>query len=174
MAQISIADQRLALTPAETEYLSQFLNAGDPAGFYLAYYSMVGGSDSSEFGAEQMAQQAKISTFSDRIGAVAFLANSVLQESHGALGDRTYEGIYFLSQHVALSANTAIQDQLTSGTGLIAGSASSAVSRGASRCPGAIWTMSALPSPPESWTRQSRSRSGLRPSVSVSMATAPR
>ena len=37
--------------------------------------------------------------------------------------------------------------------------------------PAGIWTTSAVPSPADSCTTQSRSRSGLRPSVSVSMAT---
>ena len=39
--------------------------------------------------------------------------------------------------------------------------------------PAAILMTSAVPSPGESWTTQSRSRRGIRPSVSVSIAIAP-
>ena len=54
-----------------------------------------------------------------------------------------------------------------------AGSASRAFRRGADQSLPSSCTRWALSSPAESCTRQSRSRCGLRPSVSVSMATEP-
>jgi hypothetical protein len=54
------------------------LQAGDRAGFYLAYNAMT---DSA-----QALRQAKIATFSGLVGGAAFAANRFLQDEFGADG----------------------------------------------------------------------------------------
>lgn len=105
---------RLSLTTQELEYLQRFLDAHDRAGFYAAYYAMTSSEPGSplenpfgdaEFGKREASLQAKISSFSENVGAAAFLANRVLQEQHRNNG---YDGIYFLSQQVAQAAMDAM------------------------------------------------------------------
>lgn len=125
MVDVSLTMDRLALSDEELRYLDQFLAAGDRAGFYLAYYSMVSSDDTvlvpSEVGKREIALQSKIATFSGDVGAVAYFANRVLQESRGAGTDESdYDGIYYLSQQVARSAyNSIVDDRNLPGTGLI-------------------------------------------------------
>jgi hypothetical protein len=69
--------------------------------------------------------------------------------------------------------NTAISKRAKWKILTIAESANRAFRRGADQSLPSNWTRWAVLSPAESWARQSRSRRGLRPSVSVSMATDP-
>jgi hypothetical protein len=65
-----VVKYRLRLGETELDYLQQFLDAGDRGGFYLAYYSIVGGLGP-EFGSGEMALQTRVATFSGRFGATA-------------------------------------------------------------------------------------------------------
>ncbi|MFM9853901.1 MAG: hypothetical protein ACKVOJ_14025 [Sphingomonadaceae bacterium] len=114
-------DKKIGLTSAELEYLKSFLNAGDRPGFYYAYYSIVSEDTSyfqvaSDVGKDEASLQAKISSFSEPVGAAAYYSNRILQEHLGA----GYEGIYNLSQKVASAAYNAILKSVgDGGTGLI-------------------------------------------------------
>ncbi|WP_208347871.1 calcium-binding protein [Pseudaestuariivita rosea] len=98
----------LSITAQELDFLDSILASGDRGGFYLTYGSMMAYKDDN--GSSQLALQAKISTFSDPIGASAFLANRLVQEAFQtpATGfPETYDGIYKLSQDVAIAALSA-------------------------------------------------------------------
>ena len=100
----------LALTQQELDYLQQFLDAHDRAGFYIAYNALTSTEfvttfGDADFGKREASLQAKIASFSEEVGAAAYLANRLLQEQHR---DNGYEGIYYLSQQVAQSAMDAI------------------------------------------------------------------
>ena len=82
----------IVLSQEEQDYLKSFLEAGDRAGFYIAYYNLTGNSN------DQAIQQAQISTFSEDVGGTAFAANVWLQNESIP---NTYLGIYYLSQEVA-------------------------------------------------------------------------
>src|ERR1700730_3291580 len=113
MSTPTVRKETVVLTQEEQGALKSMLDTYDRAGFYLAYYAMTGNSEA--------LLQAKIATFSGLAGGAAFAANRFLQDAYGQTGTvqpSRYPGIYFLSQKVALSANTAIaNDANTTGTG---------------------------------------------------------
>lgn len=117
MTNIVVTDSgTMALTAEERSFLQQFLDAGDRGGFYLAYYSMVGGNGPEETGATEAGLQSKIASFSDNVGASAYLSNRLLQEVNGVDHSQpTYDGIYYISQKVARSALEAITAEMNSG-----------------------------------------------------------
>ena len=86
------SSNEIVLSQEEQDYLKSYLEAGDRAGFYIAYYNLTGNSN------DQAIQQAQISTFSEDVGGTAFAANVWLQNE--SIPD-TYLGIYYLSQEVA-------------------------------------------------------------------------
>ncbi|BAY73408.1 hypothetical protein NIES23_62360 (plasmid) [Trichormus variabilis NIES-23] len=101
----------LKITQAELDYLWSFLDRGDRGGYYVALYNMTGN--------DQALEQAQIATFSEGIGAGAFLANFWLQ---WYLPRGEYPGIYYLSQAVAEQSYFRILDKLkkdNSNTGYI-------------------------------------------------------
>jgi RTX calcium-binding nonapeptide repeat (4 copies) len=104
-------DGKVPLTEQELAYLDQFLQAGDRGGFYMAYYNLTG--------SEAAIVQAKISTFSEVTGGIAFVANFLLQERFRnlPLGSGGYHGIYYLSQQVARSAQETILSSYARGDG---------------------------------------------------------
>ena len=65
-------DNRVQITETELDYLESFLEAGDRVGFYVAYYNMTGSAGA--------LLQARVSSFSDVTGGVAFASNFLLQE----------------------------------------------------------------------------------------------
>lgn len=83
------------LSTAELTYLEQLMKAGDRGGYYLAYYNMTG--------SLQAIEQAKISTFSQGLGGLAYSGNRLLQD-YLSPPDGPYKGIYYLSQMVAESS----------------------------------------------------------------------
>jgi Ca2+-binding RTX toxin-like protein len=102
--------QDIRLTQAEKDYLQSFLDSGDRPGFYMAYYSMVSSDTStmlvpSDVGKDEASLQSKISSFSGLTGAAAYLSNRLVEEA-----DPAYPGIYDLSQKVAQSAMTFVND----------------------------------------------------------------
>ena len=106
----------MALTQEELDTLSALMQAGDRAGFYMAYYAMTGNPEA--------ALQAKIATFSEAEGGFAYAANWLLTTAVGSQGyvPGTYPGIYALSQQVAASAMAAIQANVNAGgTGSVSG-----------------------------------------------------
>src|SRR5690348_13730491 len=107
MSDFNVVDNRVVFSSAEIQALSDLVQSGDRAGFYLAYYGMT---DSSE-----ALLQAKITTFSGLSGGAALAANRFLQDQYSQ-----YPGIYYLSEQVALSGLDAITADLdTGGTGKI-------------------------------------------------------
>ncbi|MEM9797124.1 MAG: Ig-like domain-containing protein [Pseudomonadota bacterium] len=93
------------LTDLEFDALETLLESGDRGGFYLTYGGMIAADPAG--GAKQLQEQAKIATFSDNVGAAAFYANSLMQESFRfdpLPNQDPYRGIYYLSQDVAVSA----------------------------------------------------------------------
>jgi len=115
----TFADDRLELTTEELGYLERILESGNRAGFYLAYYNMTG--------SKEAVLQSKIATFSETVGGVAYLANALLQffldngpdsfpeKFPYAAQDFHYQGIYYLSQQVAIEALEGIQEAQGSG-----------------------------------------------------------
>lgn len=110
---INLIAGEVAMTDAEFAYLQQFIAAGDRPGFYMAYYSMVGGAVEQGPGWDEMALQAQISSFSGKVGAIAWFANSLLKAMQPAY---TYE-IFDLSQQVAASALSKIATDRAGGLG---------------------------------------------------------
>ncbi len=89
---------RLALTQSELDTLKILKDAGDRGGFYMAYYGMTGNSE--------VLLTAKIATFSEATGGVAFAANRLLLDDFttGPLApgsSKVFQGIYCISQGVA-------------------------------------------------------------------------
>ncbi|WP_164548678.1 Ig-like domain-containing protein [Mesorhizobium sp. M7D.F.Ca.US.005.01.1.1] len=102
-----LLEDGMALSAGELEYLGDVLGAGDRGGFYSTYYAMSHNlATGTQSGAVEAGLQTKIATFSDDVGAIAFLSNALLQAS---LGTTTYKGIYYLSQKVADSAFNGMQ-----------------------------------------------------------------
>ena len=99
-------DNRVQITETELDYLESFLEAGDRVGFYVAYYNMTGSAGA--------LLQARVSSFSDVTGGVAFASNFLLQEEFRAApeGEGQYKGIYALSQDVARQTFAAINANL--------------------------------------------------------------
>lgn len=107
---VSLSENRkVALTSRELEYLQKFLDAGDRAGFYMAYYNMTE--------SQGAILQAQISSFSGLIGGTAYGANALLQEQFRdpRPGEAQYKGIYFLSQKVAENALLSIDESIQQG-----------------------------------------------------------
>jgi hypothetical protein len=105
------ADARIALTQSEINALQAMVDAGDRAGFYLAYYAMTGNPEA--------LLTAKVSTFSETVGGAAFASNRFLQDVYSTTppaNSPTYSGIYYLSQEVAKASLAAILADLN-GTG---------------------------------------------------------
>jgi hypothetical protein len=104
------SDSRVALSVAETNMLTAFLDAGDRGGFYMAYYAMTGNPEA--------LLTAKVSTFSDQTGGFALASNWLMQDQYRSVappnnsGNINYQGIYFLSQEVAKSSLAAIKADL--------------------------------------------------------------
>jgi VCBS repeat-containing protein len=98
------------LSGGELAYLDKLVGAGDRGGYYLAYYNMTG--------SLQAIEQAKISTFSQGLGGLAYSANRLLQD-YLAPPNGGYKGIYYLSQMVAESSLSAINGSLEAGSGSI-------------------------------------------------------
>jgi hypothetical protein len=102
------ADQRIPLSEIEYARLAEMLEKGDRAGFYMAYYAMTGNTEA--------LLTAKISTFSERSGGIAFAANWLLQDQYRSAapeqGGQPYQGIYYLSQQVAESILASIRQDL--------------------------------------------------------------
>lgn len=111
---VSNQDLVIQLTDSELNYLQSFLDTGDRAGFYLNYFNIAGTS--------QALVQAKIATFSETFGGIAYLANASLQINFGPL--QQYAGIYYLSQRVAQEAIDAVENAVQGGrSGVISGQA---------------------------------------------------
>ena len=68
-----VEGNKIGLTQPEVDYLENVLFSGNRTAFYIAYYNMTGN--------EEAIIQAKISSFSDSVGGIAYLANSFLQNS---------------------------------------------------------------------------------------------
>jgi Ca2+-binding RTX toxin-like protein len=101
------SDSRVVLTETEYDMLQSMVSKGDRAGLYLAYYAMTGNSEA--------LLTAKVSTFSETIGGLAFAANWLLQDQYRSApppGSDTYQGIYFLSQKVAESMLAAVRTDM--------------------------------------------------------------
>jgi Ca2+-binding RTX toxin-like protein len=114
MALVSGEDKVIQLTADELAYLQSFLDAGDRAGFYVNYFNMSGTS--------QAFEQAKIATFSETAGGIAYTANTALNAIFGP--SQRYAGIYYLSQRVAQEGMNAIRSAVEQGlSGVISGPA---------------------------------------------------
>jgi hypothetical protein len=107
----TVSGGSLVLTQEELDALKAMITSQDRAGFYLTYYAMTGN--------VAALIQAQIATFSGNLGGMAFVANRLLQTEFGADGTESpngiYSGIYALSQQVAASALSAIQNDVTNG-----------------------------------------------------------
>jgi hypothetical protein len=68
----------LVIDQREVDYLSDFLAAGDRAGFYIGYYNMSG--------SEQAFEQSQVATLSEAKGAITISANRFLQDTFGPAG----------------------------------------------------------------------------------------
>ena len=62
----------IGLTATELSRLEAMLDAGDRAGFYLAYHAMTG--------SEEALLTGKIATFSEPTGGIAYVSNWLLQQ----------------------------------------------------------------------------------------------
>lgn len=80
-------DERIPLTADELTVINTLLEAGDRAGYYVAYYEMTGNNEA--------LLTAKIASFSEEVGGVAFVSNWLLQNDFRS-SPIPYSGIYFL------------------------------------------------------------------------------
>lgn len=105
-----VENRRLALTQTELGQLKELLDAGDRAGFYLAYYGMTGNTEA--------LLTARITTFSGLVGGTAYAANWLLNDRFklaalpGPPAGPSYAGMYLLSQKVAEASFKAIENDL--------------------------------------------------------------
>ncbi|MBD2255253.1 Ig-like domain-containing protein [Nostoc parmelioides] len=105
-------DGNLRLTDKELNILEALLKAGDRGAFHYVYSELADNGDAR--------LTAKISTFSDTVGGIAFASNWWLQLRFGKDAPdfslaTAYPGIYYLSQQVAESILNAVKQDISSG-----------------------------------------------------------
>ncbi|MEL6986815.1 MAG: calcium-binding protein, partial [Bacteroidota bacterium] len=98
----------LSLTDRELTVLQQLLDAGDRGAFHYVYSQFADNDDAR--------LTAKISTFTDLAGGTAFASNWFLQLEYGSFSENaSYPGVYYLSQEVAETIFTTIEQDIEQG-----------------------------------------------------------
>jgi Ca2+-binding RTX toxin-like protein len=111
---VSISNSgNVSLTSKELNILDALLKAGDRGAFHYVYSELADNGDAR--------LTAKISTFSDTVGGIAFASNWWLQQRFGQNAPvfsvaTAYPGIYYLSQQVAESIFNAVEQKVGSGS----------------------------------------------------------